>query len=106
METEYINQVSGMKKIEDLIAADKSNSDFDAVNISASYYEQTGNSAKAKKYLMQLTAIDPWDTDIYLRLLKLYKLNGQLDEAHLMLKKIRQIDPTSGDMKTAETQIT
>ena len=101
LETEYINQQSGITKIENIVKNAPWNSAFDAINVAANYYEQTGNRAKAEEFLQQLVKLDKLDTGIYLRLLNVYKLNGQIGLARNMFTKIQEIDPRGPDMAAA-----
>ena len=73
--------------------------------MAANYFEQTGNKAKAEKYLKELAAIDKLDTGIYLRLLNIYKMDGQLGKSNEMLRIIQQINPNGDDFKEAQKSL-
>jgi hypothetical protein len=65
------------------------------------YEESFGNVATIISTRKQIALIDPWNADNYFQLLKLYKLNGDIENANAMKDKILSFAAETAVAKSA-----
>jgi tetratricopeptide (TPR) repeat protein len=97
----YVDE--GMKELLKLNASDPRN--LDTLNTLAGYSEGLNNISNAIKYRIKISEFDPWNAKNYLQLGIDYKLQNDLINAEIMLKKVIQIAPNSPISKQATEQL-
>ena len=65
------------------------------------FEESLGNVATVISTRKQIALIDPWNAENYFQLLKLYKLNGDIDNANAMKDKILSFAAETAVAKSA-----